>query len=189
MAHSIADLLTWYRVIPIVENQAQLMRVAKMSHYRVLLLSHCSIFDLLPWLPDRKSDGPAIYVDIDHVSGVHADAAALHYLAEQIQAAGILSANPRVLETAKTFGLETILHLFAADSTGLENTLETVDLTPIDLFSVSPGLVIPHILPPLTSVLPLHFIGSGLISTDRQVQAILDAGAIGVAVRQNDLTS
>src|SRR5579883_922734 len=179
---SMSKLLTRYKIIPLVENRIQLQHVLKTSACRVVVLRHCNLLDLAPLLVHAYQRQYAIYVHIDHVEGVHADAAGLQYLARQLSIAGIISANLKTLALARTYNLETVLRIFAADSTGLESALETIDTAPVDLFDVAPALAIPYIDPLLTSVLPLPFIGSGLISTREQVQAVLNAGAIGVTL-------
>ncbi|HAE83210.1 MAG TPA: glycerol-3-phosphate responsive antiterminator, partial [Ktedonobacter sp.] len=87
----------------------------------------------------------------------------------------------------KSFGLETIQRVFAADSTGLEMALESVDTQFVDILDISPGLVTPYITTQITKPFPLPFIASGLIQTPQQVQAVLRSGAIGVAVSRPEL--
>jgi glycerol-3-phosphate responsive antiterminator len=55
----------------------------------------------------------------------------------------------------------------------------------VDLLDISPALVVPYVIPYLAT--PLPFIASGLANTSQQVQAILRAGALGVAVIRNEL--
>jgi glycerol uptake operon antiterminator len=179
------ELLKHSRVIPVVANRGQLQQVLKTSPCKVVLLRHCNLLELAPILQLARQQY-AFYVNIDHVEGVHADAAGLHYLANAVGIAGILSANLKTLVVGKTEGLETVLRIFAADSTGLESALEAFDPAYVDLLDVSPALAIPHITPPLTRILPRPFIGSGLLSTNEQVQAVLNAGALGVTLAQNE---
>ncbi len=186
---SMIELLAHNKVIPVVANRMQLQQVLKTSTCKVILLRHCNLLELAPLLIQARQRDYAVYVNIDHVEGVHADAAGLHYLASSLAITGILSANPKTLIAGKACGLETILHIFAADSTGLESALEAFDPAYVDLLDVSPALAIPHITPSLTRLLPLPFIGSGLISTSEQVHAVLNAGAIGVTLAQSELTS
>ena len=81
--------------------------------------------------------------------------------------------------------METIQRIFAVDSTGLEAALESIDNHLVDLLDISPALVIPYVVS--HTRLPLPFIGSGLISTFQQVQAVLRAGALRVAVARPEL--
>ncbi|GAC1363709.1 MAG: hypothetical protein NVS2B12_13130 [Ktedonobacteraceae bacterium] len=147
------------------------------------------MLDLAPLLVQATQHQYAFYVNMDHTEGVHADAAGLRFLANSLSIAGIISTNTKTLTTGKAYGMETILHIFAADSTGVESALEGFDPTCVDLLDVSPALAIPHITPSLAHMLPLPFIGSGLISTGEQMQAVLNAGAIGVALAQNELST
>lgn len=182
---SMVELLEHSKVIPVVENRAQVQQVLKTSACKVVLLRHCNPLELAPLL-HQAGQQYAFYVNVDHIEGVHVDVAGLHYLANTLGIAGILSANPRTLVIGKTEGLETVLRIFAADSTGLESALESFDPAYVDLLDVSPAPAIPSIIPPLTRILPRPFIGSGLISTSEQVQAVLNAGAIGVVLAQNE---
>jgi glycerol uptake operon antiterminator len=175
------------KTIPIVENRAQFTQVLDISQIDAVVLRHCNLFECSGLLHNAHRRGLSVYVNIDHIDGVHADAAGLRYLAEQLQVTGILSNHPRTLSLGKSFGLETIQRIFAVDSTGLEMALETVDTGCVDLLDVSPALVIPYIVPRLTTLLPLPFIASGLISTPQQVREVLRSGAAGVAVSRPEL--
>jgi len=124
-----------------------------------------------------------VYVNVDHIDGIHADSAGLRYLADTLKVTGIISNNPRILSLCKDFGLEPIQRIYAVDSTGLEMALDSVDTRYVDLLDISPGLVTPYI----NAQLPLPFIASGLIHTPQQVQAVLQSGAVGVAVTRPEL--
>jgi glycerol uptake operon antiterminator len=184
---SLLNLLAQCKTIPVVENRMQLGLALDKSRVSVILLRHCSLFELEPLLERAHRSGLSVYVNVDHIDGINPDAAGLRYLAEHFHAVGIVSNHPRILSLGKSFGLETIQRIFVADSTGLEAALESVDTQYIDLFDISPALVVPYIGPHLVASLPLPFIASGLISTSQQVQAILHAGAVGVAVARTEL--
>jgi glycerol uptake operon antiterminator len=184
---SLLNLLEQCRTIPVVENRAQLGFVLDRAHVTVILLRHCNPFELEPLLERLHRSGLSVYVNVDHIDGIHPDAAGLHYLADHFHVIGIESNNPRILSTGKSFGLESIQRIFVADSTGLEAALESVDTQQIDLLDISPALVVPYIGPYLVAALPLPFIASGLVSTSQQVQAILRAGALGAAVARTEL--
>jgi glycerol uptake operon antiterminator len=127
----------------------------------------------------------AVYVDADHIDGINPDVAGLRFLAHQLHITGVVSGNPRILALAKNLDLEAIQHIFAVDSTGLEAALEAIDSHQVDLLNISPALVIPYVVSHTT--LPLPFIGSGLVTSFQQVQAVLRAGALRVAVARPEL--
>jgi len=186
-SRSLLDISSQCKTIPIIENRVHFAQVLDISQIKATLLRHCNLFELTSLLHNAHRRALSIYVNIDHIDGIHADSAGLRYLAEQLQVTGILSNHPRILSLGKSFGLETIQRIFAVDSTGLEVALETVDKAYVDLLDVSPALVIPYIVPSLTKLLPLPFIASGLISTPQQVKAVLRSGASGVAVSRPEL--
>ncbi len=186
-SRSLLDISSQCKTIPIVENRVHFTQVLDISQIKVILLRHCNLFEFTSLLQNAHRRALSVYVNIDHIDGIHADSAGLRYLAEQLHVTGILSNHPRILSLGKSFGLETIQRIFAVDSTGLEMALETVDKAYVDLLEVSPALVIPYIVPSLTKLLPLPFIASGLISTPQQVKAVLRSGASGVAVSRPEL--
>jgi glycerol uptake operon antiterminator len=180
-------LLKRCKTIPVIENRMQFAQVFDSPHILAVLLRHCNLFEFRGLLEQAHRRKLAVYVNADHIHGIHADAAGLRYLADQLSIAGVVSNHPKILALARNFGLETIQRLFAVDSTGLEVALESVDPAHTDLLEISPALVIPYVIPCLSSPLPLPFIGSGLIQTTQQMQGILSAGAAGVVVARSTL--
>ncbi len=173
------------KIIPVIENRTELLRVLNVPQISTILLRHCNLFDLKPVFDHTSKRDVAIYVNVDHIDGIHSDSAGLRFLAQQLHIAGIVSSNPRILALGKSLGLETVQRLFAVDSTGLDTALETVDSQLVDLLDISPALVIPYVVSHIE--LPLPFIGSGLVSTYQQVQSVLSAGALRVMTPRSEL--
>jgi glycerol uptake operon antiterminator len=182
---SLLSLSAEQKTIPVIENRVQFARALDASQTTTILLRHCNLFELRPMLEHAHQREVAVYVNVDHIDGIHPDAAGLRYLAHQLHIAGIISSNPRILALGKGFDLETIQRIFAVDSAGLEGALESIDSRHVDLLDISPALVIPYVVSHTS--LPLPFIGSGLIYTFQQVQAVLRAGALRVAVARTEL--
>jgi glycerol uptake operon antiterminator len=97
----------------------------------------------------------------------------------------VVSSNARFLAQARDFDLETIQRIFAVDSTGLEVALASVDRQYVDLLDIAPALAIPYAVAQIPRDLP--FIGTGFIHTPQQMQQVLRAGALGVAVSSPEL--
>jgi len=182
---SLLSVSSQQKTIPVIENRTLFSRALDASQITTILLRHCNLFELRPMLDHAYEREVAVYVNVDHIDGIHPDTAGLRYLAHQLHIAGIVSSNPRILALGKSFDLETVQRLFAVDSTGLEAALESVDTHHVDLLDISPALVIPYVVS--QTPLPLPFMGSGLISTFQQVQAVLRAGALHVAVARPEL--
>lgn len=186
-SRSLLTILSQCKTIPIIENRLQFAQVLDVSRAGSLLLRHCNLFDFTPLLKEAQRRKLAVYVNIDHIDGIHADSAGLRFLAQDMHVTGIVSNHPRNLALAKSYGLETIQRIFAVDSTGLEMALDTVDMEYVDMLDISPALVVPYVIPSLPHPLPLPFIASGLVHTPQQLQAVLQAGAAGVAVSRPEL--
>ncbi len=183
ISHAQAGTANAGNVIPVVETQTHLAQLIQSHMVQTVLLRHCNLFDISALLLRAHQRSISIYVNIDQIDGIHTDADGLDYLVKQCHISGIVSSNPHVLALGKRYGLKTIQRVFAVDSTGLAMSLESVDAQAVDLLDISPALVVPY----LTNTFPLPFIASGLIYTPHQIQAVLRAGAQGVAVSLPEL--
>lgn len=184
---SLLDLLARCKTLPVIENRVQFAQALDAPQVSAIILRYCNLFEFTTLLERAHQYGLSVYVNIDHIEGIHADTAGLRYLADHFHVAGIISSNPRTLSLGKQFGLETIQRIFAADSAGLEAALESVDKQYVDLLDIAPALVVPYLVPHLETPLPLPFIASGLVYTSQQVQAVLRAGALAVTVTRGEL--
>ena len=184
-SRSLLSISDRQKIIPVVENRMQFLRALDAPQITTIMLRHCNLLELRPLLDHAFERDVAVYVNVDHIDGIHPDNAGLRLLAHQLHIAGIVSSNSRILTLGKAFELETIQRLFAVDSTGLEVALESLDSHNVDLLDISPALVIPFVVSHIP--LPLPFIGSGLISTFQQVQSVLRAGALRVTTARPEL--
>ncbi len=186
---SLLSLSGQRKMIPIVENRPQFVHALDSLEVKTIFLRHCNLFEFKALLEHAHQRKRAIYVNIDHIDGIHPDAAGLRYLARHLHVRGVISSNPRTLVLANNAGLEAVQRLFAVDSTGLEAALDSVDTRYVDLLDIAPAPVVPHVIPYLKAPLPLPFTASGLIFTFKQVQAVIEAGASAVAVAKSELWS
>ncbi|HLJ34348.1 MAG TPA: glycerol-3-phosphate responsive antiterminator [Ktedonobacteraceae bacterium] len=186
-SRSLLNLPAQNRVIPVVETRVQFVQALEVSQVRAMLLRHCNLFEFTALLESAHRCGCSVYVNVDHIDGIHADNAGLRYIAERLHVTGIASNHPKILSIGKQFGLETIQRIFAVDSTGLEMALESVDTAYIDILDFSPALVVPYVIPQLESLFPLPFMASGLLYTADQLQAVLRTGVRAVAVTRSEL--
>jgi glycerol uptake operon antiterminator len=186
-SRSLLSLPVRNRIVPVVETRVQFVQALEIAQIRAMFLRHCNLFEFVALFESAYRCGCSVYVNIDHIDGIHADNAGLRYLAEQLHVTGIVSNHPKVLSIGKQFGLETIQRIFAVDSTGLEMALESVDTAYVDILDFSPALVVPYIIPQLKSSFPLPFMASGLLYTPEQLQAVLHTGVCAVAVNHPNL--
>jgi len=184
-SRSLLSISDRQKIIPVIENRVQFLRALDAPQNTIIMVRHCNLLELRPLLDHAFEREVAVYVNVDHIDGIHPDTVGLRFLAHQLHIAGIVSSNTRILALGKTFELETIQRLFAVDSTGLEAALESLDSQKVDLLDISPALVIPFVVSHIH--LPLPFIGSGLISTFQHVHSVLRAGALRVTTARSEL--
>jgi glycerol uptake operon antiterminator len=184
---SLLQLPVQNALVPVVETRVQFMQALEKSHVKALLLRHCNLFEFAALVERARCCGCPVYVNMDHIDGIHADAAGLCYIAEHLHVTGIVSNHAKILSIGKQSGLETIQRIFAVDSTGLEMALETVDSAFVDMLDFSPALAVPYIISQLKPFLPLPYVASGLLYTAEQLQAVLHAGAQAIFVTRPDL--
>ena len=186
-SRSLLSLPARNRIVPVVETRVQFVQALEIAQIRAMFLRHCNLFEFVALLESAHRCGCSVYVNIDHIDGIHADNAGLRYIAERLHVTGIVSNHPKILSIGKQFGLETIQRIFAVDSTGLEMALESVDTAYVDILDFSPALVVPHLSPQLKSSFPLPFMASGLLDTPEQLEVVLHTGVCAVAVARPEL--
>lgn len=174
------------KIIPLVDSRALFEQALDLSGVEVILLNRCNLLALTDLFQHAERAHIAMYVYVDHLEGLVPDSAGLRYLVEVLHVNGIVSNHVKTLALGKSLGLETIQRIFILDSTALSNNFESTELKNVDLFDLAPALAVPHLIPDLISQLPRPFIASGFIHTQRQVQAVLQAGAVGVTTNRID---
>ncbi|HEY3993049.1 MAG TPA: glycerol-3-phosphate responsive antiterminator [Ktedonobacteraceae bacterium] len=165
-ARSLLSQAGQQKLIPVVENRAQLVYALDIPEAKIIFLRHCNLFEISALLKHAYQRKRALYVNVDHIDGIYPDSAGLRYLAQHFHIMGAISSNPRTLALAKGCELETIQRIFAMDSTGLEVALESVDQHSVDLLDIAPALAVPYVIPSLTTQLPLPY----CLRTDFYVQ-------------------
>lgn len=174
------------KIIPLVDSRALFLQALDLDGINVILLHRCNLLALTDLLHHAYRAHISIYVYVDHIEGLVPDSAGLRYLADTLHITGIVSNHTKTLTLGKSLGLETIQRLFILDSTALSSNFEYAELEQVDLFDLAPALAVPHLIPDLIPELPRPFIASGFIHTPRQVQAVLQAGAVGVTTSRID---
>ncbi len=144
------------------------------------------VFGLREAVRHSHAAGIPIYVHLDLIEGVGKDAAGIRLLRE-LGAAGVVSTRGPLLREARAAGLLAIHRVFMVDSEALRTGISAVRASEPDLVEVLPGLVVPHVMRELRTALPHPIIGAGLVTREDQVEAILQAGAVGVSASAKHL--
>ena len=152
---------------------------------------HAAIFvlggDIFKVLGRVRAQGrrPQVYVNVDLVGGIAADASGLRFLSGRVE--GIISTHRHVIELAKSSGLITIQRLFAIDSGAVERGLKLIRRAEPRFVEILPALAYREIAGRYSEALDLPVLAGGLLKGHEDISTILKAGAVGVSTSHRGL--
>ena len=182
-------------------SQPILLAISQMKDFEKFLqspLDTCILMDfhinLLPsMMQAAHAAGKTVYLHADLLRGVSADEFGCEYLCQRLQADGIISTKPKVLEAARRNRVATILRLFLIDTKSLDKGAALIKNLQPDHVELLPGLACDAIadlkqrLQPVASTQPQSFLCGGLIKTHAQITRCLEAGACAVTLSDRTL--
>ena len=171
-------------VVPAVRGPDSALEAALAGDHPAIFVLGGDIFKVLGRIGSQDR-GPRIYVNVDLVGGIAADASGLRFLSGRVE--GIISTHRHVIELAKTSGLMTIQRLFAIDSGAVERGLKLIRRAEPDFVEILPALAYCEIAERYSAVLDLPVLAGGLLKTPRDISMILEAGAVGVSTSHQGL--
>ncbi|HET7270015.1 MAG TPA: glycerol-3-phosphate responsive antiterminator [Rubrobacter sp.] len=171
-------------VIPAVRGPDSALEAALAGHHPAIFVLGGDIFKVLRRV-GVQGRRPQIYVNVDLVGGIAADASGLRFLAGRVE--GIISTHRHVIELAKTSGLITIQRLFAIDSGAVERGLKLIRRAEPRIVEILPALAYREIAERYSEVLDLPVLAGGLLKGHDDISTILEAGAVGVSTSHRGL--
>ncbi|PRO64705.1 glycerol-3-phosphate responsive antiterminator [Alkalicoccus urumqiensis] len=172
-------------ILPAIRDLKDIDKAIKTdSEYIVLLNTH--IGQLKSLVRELKRSDKKVLLHADLVQGLKTDEFAAQFLCQDIRPDGIVSTRRSVLSTAKKAGLITIQRLFLLDSLALQSSYQMMNTIKPDCVEILPG-IIPHIIEEVRRDMDVPVIAGGLIRSDEEVQAALDAGAFAVTTSNRRL--
>jgi glycerol uptake operon antiterminator len=173
-------------VVPAVRGPDSALEAALSGDHPAIFVLGGDLFKVLARI-GSQSLRPQIYVNVDLVGGIAADASGLRFLSGRVE--GIISTHRHVIELAKTSGLVTIQRLFAIDSGAVERGLKLIRRAEPQFVEILPALAFCEIAEQYSEVLDLPVLAGGLLKSQRDISAILEAGAVGVSTSHQGLWS
>lgn len=180
----IVDLVD-HQVIAAVRSEEQ-MKLAIQSEVNMIFLLAGNILHLESTLQLARAANKLVFLHLEFMEGIAADRSGMKYIAQRIRPTGIVSTRSQSISMAKDHGMMAIQRLFLIDSTAVKNGIKTISSSGADAVEVMPGIV-PHIISDLTDQIPLPIIAGGLVRTQQEIHAALEAGALAVSVGNPDL--
>ncbi|MCE7793623.1 glycerol-3-phosphate responsive antiterminator [Salipaludibacillus sp. CUR1] len=172
-------------ILPAIRDLKDLDKVAQTDYeYIVLLNTHIGqLKSLVKMLRDHDKK---VLLHADLVQGLKSDEYGAQFLCRDIRPTGLISTRKNVLLTAKKAKLITVQRLFLLDSIALESSYNMLETIQPDCIEVLPG-IIPHIIEEIYEKTNTPIIAGGLIRTEKEVQAAIDAGATAVTTSNKEL--
>ena len=137
-------------------------------------------------IEDLKNKGRKVLVHIDLIRGLSADEYGAIHLIQNYRVDGIISIKPKVIAICKKRHVIAMQRIFLKDSISLKRSLDIVKKSMPDCLEILPA-VSTDIIKYIKDSLHYEVFSGGLLSSELQVQACLDAGAIGITVSKPDL--
>ncbi len=182
----LAQLLAQTRIIPTVRSPEFLIPAATAPGKIVYFL--CGDPDSLPQMVDVVvSNGKVAIINLDLVSGLSRDAAAIGFLARH-KVQGIISTHVEPLRAARHLGLFVIERTFLLDSAALQSSLHSLEQFVPDALEVLPAVVAPRMVTTLQELCPdLPVIAGGLVQTLREIEDLVTQGVSAVSLSESSL--
>ena len=171
-------------MIPAVRGPDSALEAALAGEHAAIFVLGGDIFKVLGRV-GAQGRRPHIYVNVDLVGGIAADASGLRFLSGRVE--GIISTHRHVIELAKTSGLITIQRLFAIDSGAVERGLKLIRRAEPRFVEILPALAYCEIAERYAEVLDLPVLAGGLLKGRQDIPTILEAGAVGVSTSHRGL--
>lgn len=133
-----------------------------------------------------KNKNRKVLVHIDMIRGLCADEYGAIHLIQNYRIDGIISIKPRVIMMCKKRNVIGMQRVFLKDSLSLKRSLEVLSKSQPDCLEILPA-VSTDVIQYIKDTLRCEVFSGGLLSSEKQVQDCLKAGAIGVTVSKQEL--
>jgi len=171
--------------LPALSNFAMIKKFLKTDIVYCILVNF-QLAEIGPIIADLKSNGRKVLVHIDMIKGLSPDEYGAIHLIQNYRVDGIISIKPKVVAVCKKRNVIAMQRIFLKDSISLTRSLDVIAKTKPDCLEILPA-VSTGIIQYIKDELHCEVFSGGLISSEVQIEACLQAGAIGITVSNPDL--
>ena len=155
------------------------------SRVDVVFLLHSNIITVNQSVKEIHSAGKKAFVHLDFAEGIGKDRAGIEFLAKN-GVDSILTTRTNIVRMAKEYNLTTVQRFFIVDSHSLNTSMESIKISKPDIIEIMPGIVTKKIKE-FREKIATPIIAGGIIETEQEVIAALEAGADIVSTGEVDL--
>ena len=155
------------------------------SRVDVVFLLHSNIITVNQSVKEIHGAGKKAFVHLDFAEGIGKDRAGIEFLAKN-GVDGILTTRTHIVRIAKEYNLTTVQRFFIVDSHSLNTSMESIKISKPDIIEIMPGIVTKKIKE-FREEITTPIIAGGIIETEQEVIAALEAGADIVSTGEVEL--
>ncbi|MGI8650699.1 MAG: glycerol-3-phosphate responsive antiterminator [Rubrobacter sp.] len=171
-------------MIPAVrEPGVDLERALAGDHAAIFVLGG-DVFEVLRMVR-KKYRRPSIFINVDTVGGIAADASGIKFLADEVD--GIITTHRNVVEAARGTGVVTVQRLFAIDSSAVARGMRLVKSADPDCVEILPAVAYPEVVAEYGRQLVKPVLAGGLVRDFKTASRIVEAGAVGISTSERIL--
>jgi glycerol uptake operon antiterminator len=150
------------------------------SDCKIVFVLYGDIMNIATIVATLKEHGKMVFINVDLVDGFSNKDIVVHFMKQNTQTDGILSAKASIIKAAKAQGLFTIHRFFVIDSFSYNNLGKQVEISQPDCIEIMPGCM-PKVIGWVVAQVSLPVIAGGLVCDREDAEAALKAGAKAVS--------
>lgn len=153
---------------------------AAASDVKNIFMLDSNILTMAFMIKKAHEAGKKIFIHVDFAEGIGKDKYGLMFL-KQCGADGIITTRTGLVRLAREIGLFSIQRFFVVDSHSVKTMVESAKASRPDMLELMPCMVT-KIISGIKESLGIPIIAGGLVETDDEAAAAIDAGAEFVSV-------
>ena len=173
------------KILPVVREMQGFEKIMG-SNYTYIVILGIHIGQLRSVMRFAEKQHKKILLHADLVSGLRHDEYAAEFLCDEVRPEGIISTSTKVIQTAKKKGVMGIQRLFLLDSMALDTNLKMLQNSNPDYIEALPG-ILPNIITEIKEATEIPVLTGGLIRSEEDMEASLQAGADAVTTSRKSL--
>lgn len=178
-------LMDGQKIIPAVNNMKSFEKLLEQPFQNLIILdSHISLIATMVQMGKQRHKH--VFVHTDLIQGLKNDLPAADFICQNIRPYGIISTRGNMLEVGKKRGLVTVQRMFLLDSRSMETGYRLLNQAKPDMVELLPGLI-PALIKEVISQAHVPVIAGGLIRTEHDARAALNAGASAISSSNMEL--
>ena len=172
-------------VIPAVRKNKDFEKALQSKREWIIILE-IRLGQLKGMVEYAKRANKKVLLHIDLIQGLKSDEYGVEFIVNEIKPHGIVSTRSSVVELVKKRHMLAVQRVFLLDSLSLEHNVRLGSKFQPDFIEVLPGKL-PEVMEEMKRQTNIPIIAGGLITKQEDIDAVFEAGAIGVSTSTKDL--